>query len=115
LKRTEQHPDPSQTGEDVQGGSRLDQQAFRWLIVVKHHDHGTQLVGISPMAAENRGGEIALQSGEVEAVLSVVPQYQLNEAVAQPTDAIIQDDRVHYRPSLSQDQRGTVTRTSKRD
>ncbi len=67
---------------------------FARLSVVEYQINGVQQIRIQPMTFEDSSREVALQGGEAKSVPVIALEDQLDKAVAQCANAVVEDDGV---------------------
>jgi len=87
-------PEPAQVLRNEDRSVRAGQQAFAGLAVVEDDVHGIEIGRADAMAAQNPGGEIALQRCEPEDVAVVALEDEFHGAIAEAADAVVENDRV---------------------
>jgi hypothetical protein len=73
------------------------QQVLIRQFVIQHDVDRVEIAGIPSMAIKDAGGKSALQRGKTKAVLRVALQDELDEAVAEAADAVVEEDGEHDR------------------
>jgi hypothetical protein len=87
-------PTPAQVREDKPGGIRACEQVLARLFRIRHYIESVQICRRRPVAAEEACGKCALQRGEAEDVVAIVPERELDQTVAQSADTVVEQDRV---------------------
>ena len=67
---------------------------FAGLSVIRYDDDRVESLRIESVLLESSRCEIALQRGEAEAVVFVMPEDELYETVAEAADAVVKKNRI---------------------
>src|ERR1035437_5502858 len=87
----------SQLPEDKDDRIGPSQQLLVGLVGIDHNVHRIEVLSIRPMPGQNAPSQRTLQRGEAEDARRIAPQNELDEPVAQPADAVVEQDGVHWR------------------
>ena len=71
-------------------------QIFVWKVGVDCHIDRVQIAGVGAVAGKDGRGESALQRGKTEESITIAAQNEPDEAVAEPPDAIVEQDGVRH-------------------
>ncbi len=85
-------PWASELVEDEEGGVGAGEQRFVGEFMVEDDVDRVELGGIDAVAGEDAGGEWALQRGETEDGVVIATENELDEAVAESADAVVEKD-----------------------
>lgn len=80
--------------EQSRTGTR--EQAFIFRFVVEDNINRIQIARIYAVAREDASGEIALQRSEVEGLFAVAAKNELDEAVAESADTVVEEDGIRH-------------------
>ena len=82
--------------EDEDGRVGTVNEGFAGFVVVGDHIDGVEVVSVRAVAAHDAGSEGTLQRGEAENIPAVVAQDELDQAVAQSADAVVEEGGVWH-------------------
>jgi hypothetical protein len=80
--------------EDIEDGGGAGEQLFVGKFVVEDDVNGIEVAGVGAVAGEDACGERALQGGETEDGMAIAAENELDEAVAQSADSVVEEDGV---------------------
>lgn len=97
-------PDSAEFRENERHRIRAVQQAFRRPVWIYDNVKSIQFVGAPPIPFKNLAREGALQCSESKKSVTIVPEHKLHQAVAQPANTVIQQNRIGtvFQDALSQ-------------
>ena len=81
--------------EDERRGVGAGEQRFVGEFMVEDDIDRIEVGGVGAVAGEDAGGEWALQRGETEYGIVIAAENELDEAVAESADAVVEEDGVH--------------------
>ena len=80
--------------QDENDSIRPRHQSFGRKLVIDHHIHSIEVPRIRPVPPQNAPSQRTLQRGKSKHASRIAPQNELHQPVAQPADAVIQEDRM---------------------
>jgi len=91
---TQDIPSSAEFSQDYHGSVGLGCEALVRLGVVEYNVHSVEIRGSRVVAPQYRGREVALQGGKAETILRIMLQNEMDEAVAEDADAVVENDGV---------------------
>lgn len=85
-------PRAFELAQGEEDGVRAGEEAFAREFVVQDDVDGVEVTGIRAVTGEGAGGERALQRGETENGVGIMAESELDEAVAESADAVVEED-----------------------
>jgi hypothetical protein len=89
-------PEGAELAEDEANGVGARTQQFVRLAVVDDHVDRVEIGGIYAVPSEDFSGEVALQRGELKDGAVIAAKNELDEAVAESADTVVQEDGVGH-------------------
>jgi hypothetical protein len=109
--KAEEAPASAELLKGIENRIGARQQVLIRQFVVQHDVDGIEVAGIASVAIKDAGGKSALQRSKAKAVLRVALKDELDKAVAEAADAVVEEDGEHDRRGRSRLQ--TITPAAK--
>jgi hypothetical protein len=87
-------PETWELFQDEDGGGGAGEQIFAGEFVVDRDVDGVESGGVGSVTREDGGSKGALQRGEAEDIIVIAAENELDEAVAESADAVVENDGV---------------------
>jgi hypothetical protein len=84
--------------EDEEDRSGAGEQIFVGEFGVYYYIDGVEIGGVGVVAGQCAGGQRALQPGEPESCVAIAAEGELDEAVTESADAVVEEDGVGHLP-----------------
>jgi hypothetical protein len=82
--------------QDEEDGVGAGEEEFVGKSIVEDNIDRVEVAGVGPVAGEDAGDESALQRGETEERIAIAAENELDQAIAESANAVVEEDGVGH-------------------